>query len=57
MAEPGTKLSLPDPRRGVHLLNGHELVRLGLRHLLVTAGTAVLGESASARQALMLRED
>ena len=52
MAEPGTLFNLPVSGHGVFLLDDHELVRLGLRHLLAPAGITVLGESASARQAV-----
>jgi DNA-binding NarL/FixJ family response regulator len=52
MAEPDTLFTLPASGHGVFLLDDHELVRLGLRHLLVPTGITVLGESASARQAI-----
>ena len=44
--------SFPAPGHGVFLLDDYELVLLGLRHLLATAEIPVLGETASAQQAI-----
>ncbi|MET1155682.1 response regulator [Arthrobacter sp.] len=52
MAEPVTQFSFSAPGHGVFLLDDYELVLLGLRHLLAAADIPVLGESASARQAI-----
>ena len=38
--------------RGVYVLDGHEVARLGLRRLLESDGLRVAGESGSAREAL-----
>ena len=52
MAEPVTQSSFPAPGHGVFVLDDYELVLLGLRNLLQAAEIPVLGESASARQAI-----
>lgn len=52
MADPGTLFNHLTSGHGVFLLDDHEVVRLGLRRLLAHAGIPVLGESASARQAV-----
>ncbi len=52
MVEPVPQISFPAPGHGVFLLDDYELVLLGLRNLLEAAEIPVLGESASARQAI-----
>jgi DNA-binding NarL/FixJ family response regulator len=52
MVDQVPQVSFPAPGHGVFLLDDYELVLLGLRNLLEAAEIPVLGESASARQAI-----
>ena len=52
MADPEIPPPHPLTSRGVYLLDDHEVVRRGLRHLLESDGLSIAGESWSAREAL-----
>jgi len=51
MAEPEIHPPPPLAGRGVYLLDDHEVVRRGLRHLLESDGLSIAGESGSAHRA------
>ena len=51
MAEPEIHPPPPLAGRGVYLLDDHEVVRRGLRHLLESEGLSIAGESGSAHRA------
>lgn len=52
MADPEVPPQHPWAGRGVYLLDDHEVVRRGLRHVLESEGFSIVGESASAREAI-----
>ncbi|MET1064421.1 MAG: response regulator transcription factor, partial [Arthrobacter sp.] len=52
MADPGNRPQHSRNGRGVYVLDDHEVVRRGLRHLLASQGLSIAGESASAREAV-----
>jgi PleD family two-component response regulator len=52
MADPVIQPRHPLAGRGVYLLDDHEVVRRGLRHLLESDGLSIAGESGSAREAV-----
>ncbi|MET1021304.1 MAG: response regulator transcription factor, partial [Arthrobacter sp.] len=52
MAHTGNRPQHARSGRGVYVVDDHEVVRLGLRHLLASQGISIAGESASAREAV-----
>ncbi|WP_052354983.1 response regulator transcription factor [Arthrobacter sp. I3] len=52
VADPEVPPQHPWAGRGVYLLDDHEVVRRGLRHLLESEGFSIVGESGSVREAI-----